>query len=99
MLIVCLQLTCIPADDKLVSIGLPLSSSVVPFLKASAYATDSFRLDSECQTPPHLARSPAAIQAPALHGIRVQMAGWRCTAGILTSSCCARWHRQESRFS
>jgi hypothetical protein len=44
---VCLQLSCIPADDKLVSIGLPLKSSMAPFLKASAYITDSFRLDSE----------------------------------------------------
>lgn len=43
----CMQLKCIPANDKLVSIGLPLKSSVAPFLRASAYITDSFRLDSE----------------------------------------------------
>lgn len=47
--VVCLQLACIPADDKLVTIGLPLKSSMVPFLKASAYVTNSFRLDSECE--------------------------------------------------
>jgi hypothetical protein len=46
--VLCLQLRCIPADEKLISIGLPLKSSMVSFLKASAYVTDSFRLDSEC---------------------------------------------------
>ena len=43
-----MQLPCIPPGDKLITVGLPVSSTAIPFLTAARIVRKSLRLDREC---------------------------------------------------